>query len=813
MMKRNTDHNMFFKKKQNPGQSKTGITGYRRMGAFVCAGLLAGVTVLSDVSVVQAETAKEEKNVDKEETVYIFSDAQGTVDHTIVSSWLKNKTGAATIDDASELTDIENVKGDETYTKKGDTITWQADGADIYYQGTTDKQAPISVKLSYELDGKPVKPEELAGKSGDVKIRFDYTNHETKEVTIDGKKETFPVPFGVLSALVLDNEHFSNIAVTNGKVISEGNNSIVVGIAVPGLKDSLALSGGEDAVSSDSDNTDVEIPEYVEITATAKDFQLDMTMTVVVNDLLSDLSFDTDGKLDEAKDSMDDLSDASKQLVDGSSKLNDGAKELSDGTEKLTDGSDKLVKGTKELSDGAALLNGKMGEFGSGVNTLNNGIIQYTGGVKKLAKGSSDLKSGTDKLAKSLPKLTQGVAALKQGATDAKAGADQLTSGYAGDGTAQNPGAAKAATQIADGLAQLNTAVSALTLPQAEATDAQKQAATQAVTQALLSEENQAVIRQQAAQGAAAALGTDENKQALAQTVASVYQALVQSGTVSANDASMQAVTQIVGAALSGTAQSVAQAAATGAVNASAGTIASIGANTASELTLQNVRMQLASFEPQMQLLKTSVAQLAEGSRALDRGINGYTAADGTYVTGLYDGTVALAKGLGDLSDGINQLDAKSGTLSKGVSSLSEGAKSLKDGANELNKNSAALTDGSAKVADATKQISKGVASLADGAGKLDSGAKELNSGTGELAKGAKQLYEGTGDLYDGMLTFDEEGIQKLTNLFDDELQPLLDRLSAMKDAGADYNNFSGLADGKSGSVKFIVKTAPVKTE
>ena len=31
----------------------------------------------------------------------------------------------------------------------GDKLTWATDGEDIYYQGTTDKKLPVSVKLKY----------------------------------------------------------------------------------------------------------------------------------------------------------------------------------------------------------------------------------------------------------------------------------------------------------------------------------------------------------------------------------------------------------------------------------------------------------------------------------------------------------------------------------------------------------------------------------------------------------------------------------------------------------------------------------------
>ena len=169
----------------------------------------------------------------KEETVYVLSDANGTANEVIVSEWLKNPGGKKTIEDYSELSDIENVKGDETFTQNGETITWNADGLDIYYQGKTKKEVPVDVKITYFLNDKEVSPQEIAGKSGVVKIRMDYTNKEKQSIQINGKTQEVYVPFAVVSGLVLPVDHFTNVSVTNGKVLSEGNNNIIVGLAFP----------------------------------------------------------------------------------------------------------------------------------------------------------------------------------------------------------------------------------------------------------------------------------------------------------------------------------------------------------------------------------------------------------------------------------------------------------------------------------------------------------------------------------------------------------------------------------------------------
>ncbi len=404
--------------------------------ALACATALLTTTIFTDQALAEKETDQElseqeetltdtlnsqfsssnTSDVDKEETVYVFTDANGNTDHILVSDWLKNKTGAKTIEDSSDLKDIENVKGDETFDGSGDKITWNADGSDIYYQGTSTKQSPVSIKLTYYLDDKEVTPEEIAGKSGKVKIRFDYTNNETQEVEVNGKTETIHVPFVVLSGLVLSNDNFKNIEVTNGKLISEGNNSIIAGIAMPGLKDSLQIN------SKDLDTDKVNVPEYVEITADATDFSLDMTMSMVLSDILDDLSFNSDD-------------------IDTS--------ELTDSMDQLTDATDQLLDGTKQLADGTGTLKEKVGEFNEGLRTLDNGIGQYTAGTAQLASGIGELKSGTNQLAAGVPQLTKGVKQLKNGAVSAKKGADQLVAGYAG--TDKSAGAASGAKNAGKG--------------------------------------------------------------------------------------------------------------------------------------------------------------------------------------------------------------------------------------------------------------------------------------------------------------------------------------------------------------------------
>ena len=256
--------------------------------------MLAGTACFGSVGSVYAAAQE------KEETVYVKADADGGVNKIIVSNWLKNEDGAQEIKDASELTDIKNVKGDETFTQEGKEITWQAAGNDIYYQGETTKELPVGVKITYYLDGREVSPEELAGKSGKVRIRFDYINNSR-----DGAIYT---PFTMATGVILPVENFTNVEAVNGKVISDGSKNIVIGMGFPGLAESLKLS--------ESDLTkDFEVPDYFEITADAEAFNLAMTATVAAVADLSEFGLEDVDSLDDLQDSLQELQDASTELV------------------------------------------------------------------------------------------------------------------------------------------------------------------------------------------------------------------------------------------------------------------------------------------------------------------------------------------------------------------------------------------------------------------------------------------------------------------------------------------------------------------
>ena len=321
--------------------------------------------------------AEEEKEVSKDETVYVLAGADGSVQKIIVSDWIKNALKEDSIADKSALSDIENVKGNETYTLDGSNMTvWDAEGNDIYYQGSIEKELPVAMTVSYKLDGKSISADELAGKSGKVTIRFDYENRQYETVNIDGKNEKIYVPFGMLTGMLLDSDTFRNVEVSNGKLLNDGDRTAVIGIAFPGLQENLGI-----------DKDKVEIPDYVEITADVTDFELGMTVTIATNEIFNELDAAKIDSADGLTSSLNELTDGMQQLMDGSSALYDGLCTLLDKSGELVTGIETLANGAKSLKDGAASLD-------EGAAQLQKGAADLSSGLNTLASNNASLNGG-----------------------------------------------------------------------------------------------------------------------------------------------------------------------------------------------------------------------------------------------------------------------------------------------------------------------------------------------------------------------------------------------------------------------------------
>ena len=322
---------------------------------------------------------------EKDETVYVIAGSDGSPEKIIVSEWLKNTEKASKLEDSSELKNIKNVKDNAKYVIDKDNMkVWTAEGKDVYYQGEIDKKLPVDISVSYTLDGKNVSAKELAGKSGRVTIKYSYKNNEARTVNVDGQSLTMYIPFSVVTGLVLDDKAFSNVEVTNGRVINDGKRNIVMGFALPGMKENLG-----DAANS------LNLPETFEVTADVKNFSVETSISVVSSELFANVSSDKLSSLDGIKSQLDEFANSANKLADGSSQLYDGLGTLLEKAGEIKTGTLKLYRGAVSLNDGAK-------QFVAGTDELYKGTGELNEGLQALSSKSEQLNNGAAQIFDSL---------------------------------------------------------------------------------------------------------------------------------------------------------------------------------------------------------------------------------------------------------------------------------------------------------------------------------------------------------------------------------------------------------------------------
>lgn len=650
-----------------------------RISKTVISGLLVTSLVVSNGAYANAQ------KISKDESVYVNADESGTTTKITVSNWLKNAGINGTINDESDLKDIQNVKGDETFTQNGDDVQWSAGSNDIYYQGTTDKELPVGVEIKYELDGKEIAAKDLLGQSGKLKITVSYTNKSKSTQTINGEKQEMYTPFVMATGIILPDDKFSNVEVDDGKIINEGSNNIVVGFGMPGMAESLDLD--EDAADK--------LPEGFTVTADVTDFSIGNTITFASPSILSDLELDDIDDLDDLENKLEKLVDSSEDLVDGSKKLSNKMGELEDKFDDYQNGEKSLNKGIKDLVNGGTTLKKGVKDYTNGVDTLAKGTQSYVNGAKQITDGNQKLYEAVKDMPSSYKEFSDGLQAYTKGVdtlADTKT-AKQLTDG---------------ADAVTAGIGTLNENLGKLE----SSYDNYK----------LLADG----LKAQAAQ----------------------ISDPTQKATILAYVQKLEELYQ--------------------------GQKASVGA--------------LVSATNKESTLKSGASQVAVGIKKVMTG----------------------AQTLSGNSATLRSADQK---LTSSIATLTASVKKLSEGSKTLSSNDRKLLAGAKKILKASKSVKSGSDKLINGANKLKKGSNKLHKATGKVADGIGKLSDGADDLYEGMDKFDQKGIQKLNNVYEDDIKTLKTRLEKLTDMSKDYTNFSGISKGMDGKVKFVIETAEVKKD
>ena len=304
------------------------------------------------------------------------------------------------------------------------TIVTTKNGEDVK-QEESNKELPIETKITYTLDGKEILAKDLAGKSGKVCIKIEYTNKSFKQEYINGKYETMYTPFIVAVGSIIDNKNNKNIEVTNGKVIENGNKSIVVGIVMPGLEESLNLTG---------DLAKIDIPNSIEITMDSTNFEMKNIISYSspkVFDKEIDWSKldDLFSKANQLKTSIDQIEDGANALKDGIGQLNDGAKTLNEGANKLDNGAGQLNEGANALNNGISELQSGLQSAGTGIKSLKEGTSGVATGAEQVNNGVTGLKNGLGELSKKTQELQGGMTTISETITQLNTGAKGVKKG------------------------------------------------------------------------------------------------------------------------------------------------------------------------------------------------------------------------------------------------------------------------------------------------------------------------------------------------------------------------------------------------
>ncbi len=668
-------------------------------------------------------------NVVKEETVYVNLDINGKPIEKTSSIWLHSESPLNKIQDITTLDGIVNVKGDEEPEIKEDKIIWETEEKDIFYQGKTNKNLPIETEVKYYLNNKEMKPEDMAGRSGNIKIKLKLNNKDSYTISKkDGGKKVVYNPLIATAVINLPLDKFKDVKINSGKILSDGSNQIISFATIPGFKKSLNFK-----------KDTIDIPEYLEITATTEDFEMKPIIVTVTSDLPEIRDIENTEDLDELIDGINQIKEASEKLGEGTSSLyegqtalnngikeftnglgqinlgaeglNEGSGELKNGIDSAYKGSLELDKGAKELSkggktlgngtkdwsDGAVEFSEKSMEFANGAKKVADGVSQVPGSTKKMNKGMNELVDGTGQVKEGQDKLTEGLAESLEGLEKIKkgkekelevvslllGGTDQLINAV--ESVGKIPGVGKIAEKMLGGLEQQRMAL-----------------------EGLKSSSNEIIG-------------------GVAQLEEGLQQAEAGSKELSTNLAKINGGQKEIGAGLNQLAK---------------GTEKLEGASEELRKGSQGLEAGANKLNKNANLLNKGAKQFNQGTGALSQGTNK-----------LSGGLNELSKGAGQLKDGTNE-------LSKGANQLNNGGNELKQGSNELEKGTKELDEGMNKFHE------EGIAEISNRIEDRDLDIDEILRTKDELVKISKEYdsFTGKDENMDGSVKFvlKTEGINKV---------------------------------------------------
>ena len=576
----------------------------------------------------------------KDETVYSKVKSNGESYQTTVTEHIKNTDDLETLNDISELLNITNTNGDEEFSRENNSITWKASGNDIYYKGNTEKELPIESSIKYELDGEEIEAKDLAGNSGKIKITINYTNKEERTVRINGKTEKIYVPFVVATGTMLDNTKIKNVTVTNGKVIDNGNKTLVVALSCPGLIESLGLE----------DDVDIDLNK-IEISFDAENFEMGNIMNVAMPKVFENSDIDNLDALDDIYSQINDLKSASTQLVEG-------AKTLQDGTEEYVSKSTEFADGLESFNQGINTATNSYNKIDEGIDSVNSNISSIKSGANKLNQGASDLSDGLNSLQTGVSAgKEKAVSSLEESSKTLSDGIDQIIAGKDQEvETIKEQVIENANSKLAEGL---KTGVSSAV---SSAIDSTMEKKMESLQKEILADESLTTEEKLAIKNALSKISiSDAEKQAMSKQIGTAIDSAV-AKTTKAQEAGLDKINDNEKGVKAGLKTLKTQASSSIKIGISA---ISSGFDSITEGTTELIAGS--------NVLKNGTSTLSQGTSKLQTGVNT-----------LSNGSKELKTGLSTLNSSSNKLNSANKQLLEGASTISDGAKTLAEGISEF---------------------------------------------------------------------------------------------------------------------------------
>lgn len=779
------------------------------VGSVVLSAVMAG----SMMPVTVFAQSNDENPTEKTETVYSVLNSDGSISDTIVSSWLHDEDGINNIKETLNLTDVKNIKSNEKPSKDGNTYTWNANGNDVYYEGTATKQLPVSVKIRYELDGQEMSAKDMEGKSGHLKLMISFTNNYSEVKNINGKSIVIHPSYLAGGMLNMSTGKFSNVKCESGKIVNDGTNEMLAFANIPGLNETLKSAG------LDKVNNQLGISDDVTVEADVNDFDLGSIMVGMTNeiDLASELG--EIGSVSELTDGIDQLIEADNQLIDGSKQLYDGTTQLKEQAAPLTGSSDQV----RQLSAGAIQLN-------DGVKALQTGISQYTAGASAINEGVNQLygipqntqliqQNVNTNLVGGLEDLTANLNAVKMGINQKMETPDMEKLGKQLDSALVVINELDTILQRDFGIInQMDTTLKSVqsTIDSLPTLQKNLEAAETEVMQAQQKNTDAYKANEQTIADAQGNL--DKAKRQLEASIQSsidalntAKSALVASAVTTQQDENGNTVT------VQGNVDTKAideQIEALNAQMASINNIENVGDLTSfTDMTgsFEKLNATLKGLNDSVQTVSGTVSKSKDAIKQLQDDVNTskvdigklQVATKDLNFESLSSAKTDINKYMNRLIEGSNNLTAGAKTLNETLKTLTEASKDgidkTKAGTTQLTSNNATLNGGASALSDATGTLagqSGTFNEMADGLDTLGKAFETLNSG-------AKQLYEGNEQ-------FKSEGLDQLKEKVDlgvgelETLQSVMDEIKAMN---KEYASYSGAPEGATVTSRYVFRT------